>query len=151
MIKNMGGEKWESIKECFMQDLRRNWTSWILMATAFLLMLLVFATIARAEELMASWYSEASLKTDGQWAISGGKTANGQLFSDSKLTAACNTFPLGTKVKVTRTDTKASVVVLVNDRTAKRFTGKRIDLSPKAFDLLADRKQGIIKVEVTKI
>lgn len=106
---------------------------------------------AEPMNLMASWYSEAALKRDGQWAITKGVTASGQLFTDSGLTAASWDYPLGTKVKVTRTDNKAVVVVLVNDRTARRFKGKRIDLSKWAFSRIADCKQGIVPVTVEVI
>ena len=98
--------------------------------------------------LLASWYSVQSLKEEGTYSYSKGIMANGRQFSDNGLTAACNSYPLGTKVKVTRTDTKASVVVLVTDRTAKRFTGKRIDLSAGAFAKLAPLSKGLIKVIV---
>jgi len=98
--------------------------------------------------LLASYYSVQSLKDEGTYAYSKGIMANGRQFSDNGLTAACNSYPLGTKVKVTRTDNKASVVVLVTDRTAKRFTGKRIDLSAGAFAKLAPLSKGLIKVIV---
>lgn len=75
------------------------------------------------------------------------------MFRDEGLTCASWDYPLGTKIKVTRTTTKASVVVLVTDRTAKRFKGKRVDLSKSAFSTLTNGNldQGLCKVEVEKI
>ena len=101
--------------------------------------------------LTASWYSIADLKRDGQWNKTKGVMANGRQFSDDGLTAASWDWPLGTKVKVTKADAKTSVVVLVSDRPARRFKGKRIDLSKKAFSLLAPCKQGIVSVRVETI
>jgi rare lipoprotein A len=101
--------------------------------------------------LLASWYSTASLIKEGTFKHSKGVMTNGRQFSDYRFTAACNTFPIGTKVKVTRTDIKTSVVVLVTDRTAKRFTGKRIDLSISAMRAIDGIKQGLIQVIVEKI
>ena len=123
--------------------------SYIVWMTILVLFVLsFFIPDAKAQEgMVASWYSEYALKRDGQWDLTKGVTASGQLFSDSKLTAAsCKYF--GKTVKITRTDTKASVVVLVNDKTAKRFAETRIDLSPVAFSRLAYLEQGIIPVTV---
>jgi rare lipoprotein A len=100
--------------------------------------------------MKASWYSEWALKRDGQWDLTHGRTANGQLFADHKLTAASWKY-FGKTVKITRTDTKASVVVLVNDRTARRFKGKRIDLSIQAMREIDGIKQGIVPVQVEEM
>lgn len=130
----------------------RSILKWVLWIAILMIMVITLASgcarEAWAMDLTASWYSEAALKRDGQWDITHGRMANGQLFTDSGLTAASWDFPLGTTVKVTRTDTKASVVVLVADRTARRFKAKRIDLSKGAFSRIADCKQGIIPVTV---
>jgi len=126
-------------------------TTWIRWAVLLVMTILTIwfhgcTRSASAEELTASWYSVSSLHRDGQWNITHGRTASGQLFTDSGLTAASNDFPLGTKVRVSTS--KASVVVLVNDRTAKRFTNKRIDLSPAAFSKISNLNGGIEKVTV---
>jgi len=131
------------------------WLAWGVIMTIVILTLLGCSSEpawAEGMNLTASWYSESALKRDGQWDITHGRTASGQLFTDSGLTAASWDFPLGTTVKVTRTDTKASVVVLVNDRTARRFKGKRIDLSLQAMRELDGVNRGIVpvQVEVTK-
>jgi rare lipoprotein A (peptidoglycan hydrolase) len=123
---------------------------------AILIVLLMVMAImlmgcGEAKAMDASWYSVSSLHKDGQWKITKGVMANGRQFSDSGFTAASRDWPLGTKVKVTRTDNKASVVVLVADRTAKRFKGTRIDLSPIAFSRLAPLEQGIVAVRVEEV
>ena len=56
---------------------------------------------------MASFYSNK---------FNGRKTANGEIFNNQKLTAAHNTLPLGTYVRVTNLRNGRSVVVKINDR-----------------------------------
>lgn len=106
---------------------------------------------AHAQELEASWYSVQSLKDEGTWGYSHGQMANGQYFTDSGRTAACWDFPLNTMVRVTNITNGKSVSVKVVDRTARRFKGKRIDLSISAFSQIADLKQGLAKVIVERI
>src|SRR5678810_479140 len=55
-------------------------------------------------------------------------TANGEVFSQQKMTAACNVLPLGTWVKVTNLYNGRTVIVKVNDRL--HYKNKRlVDLS----------------------
>lgn len=78
----------------------------------------------------------------------GHKTANGEIFSNKKLTAAHKTLSFGTKVRVTNLVNSKSVDVVINDRGP--FTkGLEIDLSKKAFDLITDDpKKGKLKVSL---
>lgn len=79
----------------------------------------------------------------------GRKTASGEIFSQNKMTAACNIFPLGTYLKVTNIKNGKSVIVKVNDRIG---TNKRIiDLSRIAAIELGFIKSGITTVKVEKI
>lgn len=80
--------------------------------------------------------------------FNGRKTANGDVFSNNKLTAAHKTLIFGTKVKVTNIENNKSVIVEINDRGP--FTkGLEIDLSKKAFDAIShDRKAGKLKVKL---
>jgi rare lipoprotein A (peptidoglycan hydrolase) len=130
-------------------------TIWAIVAAVVIaLAFLSGCDVAWAEGLQASWYSSESLIKEGTRKIGERQVmANGQLFSDTGLTAASCDWRLGQKVKVTRTDTKASVVVLVTDRTAKRFKGKRIDLSKRAFEILSNGKleRGLLPVIVTEV
>ena len=60
-----------------------------------------------------------------------GKTANGETFSPSKLTAAHRTLPFGTMVRVTNLRNGRTVMVRINDRGP--FTkGRIIDVTPAA-------------------
>lgn len=71
--------------------------------------------------------------------FNGKKTASGEKFSNTKLTAAHKTLPFGTKVKVTNLANDKSVEVEINDRGP--FTkGFEIDLSKKAFMQITDNK-----------
>jgi rare lipoprotein A len=77
----------------------------------------------------------------------GRETANGETFSQDKLTAASKDLPLGTKVKVTNEENGKSVTVRVNDR-GPYVDGRVIDLSKKAADKLDISKDGVAPVEV---
>jgi len=80
--------------------------------------------------------------------FNGKKTASGEKFSNSKLTAAHKKLPFGTKVKVTNKANGKYVVVTVNDR-GPFSAGKDIDLSKKAFMQITDNKNhGEIKVTI---
>lgn len=71
------------------------------------------------EQGYASWYGPG---------FHGKKTSNGESYDMHALTAAHKTLPLGTLVKVTRTDNGKSVVVRLNDR-GPFVSGRIIDLS----------------------
>lgn len=112
---------------------------------------LLIAVNAQAMELDASWYSVQSLKNEGTWKYSKGVMANGNIFSDNGLTCACWSYKLGSLVRVTNIDNGKTVIVKVTDRTARRFKGKRIDLSKGAFSKIADLKQGLTRVTVREL
>ena len=83
--------------------------------------------------------------------FNGRKTASGERFSNSKLTAAHKTLPFGTKVKVTNLKNGKSVKVRVNDR-GPFVAGRIVDLSAKAarkIDLIEDGV-GAVKVQYKK-
>jgi rare lipoprotein A len=77
----------------------------------------------------------------------GRKTANGDFFSQDKLTCAHNTLPFGTRVKVTNLQNGKSVVVRVNDRLHHR-NSRLVDLSKAAAMQLGLNKAGIVRVLV---
>ena len=58
-------------------------------------------------------YGTASFYADK---FNGKQTANGDIFSQDKMTAAHNTLPLGTWIRVTNLRNKKAVVVRINDR-----------------------------------
>ncbi len=80
----------------------------------------------------------------------GRKTANGEIFSQKKLTCASNLFPLGTWLKITNIKTGKSVIVKVNDRMHPRMK-RVVDLTKKAATELGMVKQGIAEVQVESL
>lgn len=72
-------------------------------------------------------------------------TANGEKFSNKKMTAAHKTLPFGTKVKITNIKTDKSVIVTINDRLPKKST-RIIDVSQSVAKELDFIKAGVITV-----
>ncbi len=77
--------------------------------------------------------------------FNGRKTANGERFSNKKLTAAHKKLPFGTKVKVTNPENNKSVIVTINDRGP--FSGGfDIDLTKAAYQKIAGKSKGKLQV-----
>ncbi|MEQ1650949.1 MAG: septal ring lytic transglycosylase RlpA family protein [Hyphomicrobium sp.] len=76
-------------------------------------------------------------------------TATGERFNKRDMTAAHKTLPFGTRVRVTRVDTGANVVVRINDRGPFK-PGRIIDLSERAAENLGMTGVGLspVKLEV---
>ena len=85
---------------------------------------------------MASWYGPG---------FNGKRTASGEVFNSSALTAAHRTLPFGTKVKVTHKT--HSVVVRINDRGPYAH-GRVIDLSRAAAEKIKLKRRGVGRVSV---
>lgn len=81
----------------------------------------------------------------------GRRTASGEVFNMHGLTAASNTLPIGTYVKVTNVKNNKSVVVKINDRGGFSKYGRLLDMSKGAFSQIASVKQGIITVLIEVI
>lgn len=81
--------------------------------------------------------------------FNGRKTASGQRFSQSKLTAGHRTLPLGTEVRVTNIRNNKSVDVRINDR-GPYYGGRIIDLSSAAAAKIGMIRAGLahVKLEV---
>lgn len=77
----------------------------------------------------------------------GRKTANGEIFNHQKLTAAHNSLPLGTYVRVTNLRNKKTVVVKINDRLHHR-NKRLIDLTKAAAQKLGFIKWGLTRVKL---
>jgi rare lipoprotein A len=77
----------------------------------------------------------------------GKKTANGEIFSQDKFTAACNVLPLGTWIKVTNLKNGRSVVVKTNDRLHPKMR-RLVDLSRAAAKKLGYISNGLTRVKV---
>ena len=105
------------------------------------LLLLSSATAVESETTVgeASYYHDK---------FHGRPTASGEPYNRDELTAAHRTLPFGTLLKVTRLDTKQSVLVRINDRGP--FKANRIvDLSRKAAQEIDLVQAGIARVEIT--
>lgn len=100
------------------------------------------AQSSKTVEGRASWYGPG---------FYGRKTTSGEVLKKGTMTAAHSSLPMGTEVKVTRTDTGKSVTVVINDR--KPFKpGTVIDLahgSAVALDI-DDDGTGPVQIEVIK-
>jgi rare lipoprotein A len=77
----------------------------------------------------------------------GRKTATGELFRQDRLTAAHNTLPLGTYIRVTNMRNRKSVVVRINDRLHYR-NPRLVDLSKAAAHKLGYVNSGLTRVKV---
>mgnify|MGYP001555253105 CR=1 FL=1 len=87
---------------------------------------------------IASWYGDP---------FHGHATANGEVYDQNELTAAHQTLPLPTYVRVTNLENGRAVVVKINDR-GPFVNGRIIDLSRRAAQLLGMDRQGTAKVRV---
>ena len=86
----------------------------------------------------ASFYSQ---KFEGR------KTASGQIFNQRKFTAACNTLPLGTFIKVTNLKNGKTLIVQTNDRLHVK-TKRIIDLTTAGAKRLGFVAAGHTRVKV---
>ena len=77
----------------------------------------------------------------------GRKTANGEIFDQSKTTAAHKTLPFGTKVTVKNLKNGKTVKVRINDR-GPFVAGRIIDLSKKAANKIDLVQAGVANVEI---
>lgn len=96
------------------------------------LVVLAVPTVA-CETVTASWYGTES----------GNRTANGERFNGTSMTAAHRTLPFGTKLRVTYRG--KSVVVRINDR-GPFIRGRSLDLSRAAAAKLGMIEAGVARV-----
>ncbi|MBS1947841.1 MAG: septal ring lytic transglycosylase RlpA family protein [Bacteroidetes bacterium] len=100
--------------------------------------------VKRPKKDIKTQYGIASFYADK---FHGRRTANGEIFSQKKFTAASNTVPLNTWVKVTNLRNKKTVIVKITDRM--HFRNKRlIDLSRIAAGQLGYTGRGLARVRV---
>lgn len=90
---------------------------------------------------IASWYGSV---------LHGHKTASGETFDETELTAAHKTLPLGTVVRVTDLHSRRSVIVRINDRGVLA-PGRVIDLSSAAAEQLGILRAGTASVKLEVI
>jgi rare lipoprotein A len=100
-----------------------------------------FAPPARGEVQVgfATWYG-------GRFA--GRRTANGERFDPTQMTAAHRTLPFGTWVEVRSVETGEAVRVRINDRGPFGHEDRVIDLSRGAAERIGLVRSGLAKVEI---
>ncbi|MGO9546593.1 MAG: septal ring lytic transglycosylase RlpA family protein [Rhodomicrobium sp.] len=76
------------------------------------------------------------------------KTASGEQFNATDLTAAHKTLRFGSRARVTNIESGKSVSVRINDR-GPYAGGRIIDLSKKAAQTIGIEEKGVARVEVT--
>ncbi|HMI78483.1 MAG TPA: septal ring lytic transglycosylase RlpA family protein, partial [Ferruginibacter sp.] len=93
------------------------------------------------------FYGQASFYANK---FNGRKTASGEIFSQNKLTCACNILPLGTWIKVTNLRNGRTAIVKINDRIHPKM--KRIvDLSKSGAQKLGYVSKGLTRVKIELI
>lgn len=108
----------------------------------------VYSPLAHADddsgEVMSGYASFYSDSFEGQ------QTANGDIFSNSKMTAAHLSLPFGSRVKVTNLRNGRSAVVTINDR-GPYVENRLIDLSREAARRLGMVNHGVQRVRLEVI
>jgi rare lipoprotein A len=118
--------------------------------SSFFILLIIFSSCHRksvpgssavsgTETGLASFYSES---------YNGKKTANGEIYNSSDLTAAHKKLPFGTKVKVTNLTNGKTVKVRINDR-GPFVAGRIIDLTRAAAKKIDMVNAGVVKVKIS--
>ncbi len=87
---------------------------------------------------LASWYGAV---------LHGHHSADGEIFDETMMTAAHNSLPFGTMVRVVDTTTGRSVIVRITDRGILS-PGRIIDLSSSAATSLGILSQGVARVRL---
>jgi rare lipoprotein A len=97
-----------------------------------------------SQKVKRIFYGRASFYSNK---FNGRRTASGEIFSQQKLTCACNALPMGTWVRVTDLMNRKSVIVKVNDRLHPKM--KRIvDLTRRAAVTIGLSSSGLTRVKV---
>jgi len=115
--------------------------TWPVCVALLLLAAPLFTTAQVTETGIASYYHNKFV---------GRKTANGEIFDQSKLTAAHKSLPLGTWVKVTNLGNDSTVIVKINDRMPQ-WNKRSIDLSKAAASKLDYIHEGLTEVRIEVI
>ena len=117
-----------------------------MMKRAILLIIMMISTLGiysfnkyNAEDAKTSFASFYHDKFNGR------KTASGEIFSNSKMTAANRILPFGTMLKVTSLRTGKSVIVEVNDR-GPFHSSRALDLSKAAFKAIGNTAIGTMPI-----
>ncbi len=93
------------------------------------------------------FYGQASFYSNK---FNGRRTANGETFSQKKMTCACNVLSLGTWIKVTNLRNGKAAIVKVNDRIHPHMR-RIVDLTSAAAKKLGFVSSGLTRVRVEVI
>ncbi len=94
-----------------------------------------------SEKGIASYYGSGEIEE-------GAKTANGEVFDPSQLTAAHPSLPFGSLIKVENLDNQKEVIVRINDR-GPFVKGRIVDVSYSAAEKLDMLDSGKVPVRLT--
>lgn len=108
---------------------------------AALLLTMLLSGNCLAEEGTASVYHDR---------FEGRRTASGDTFSQSEMTAASKTLPLGSKAVVENERTGEKATVKITDR-GPYAKGRKIDLSKKAAKRIGMNPGGVARVKITPL
>ena len=122
--------------------------AWLIIGLPFLLLTNIYGqsekNIKKKKASPKILYGTASFYHDK---FNGRQTANGEIFSQKKMTAACNVLPMGTWIRVTNLRNGKSVIVKTNDRLHPRMK-RVVDLSRMAAQKLGYVGYGLSRVKV---
>lgn len=120
-------------------------------------LLIIFFTVTVQAQKVSRHSSHGSVKRTqkvlyGQASFyankfNGRRTASGEIFSQTKYTAACNVLPLGTWIRITNLKNGKTVVVKTNDRL--HWSMRRlVDISRAGAIKLGFEHRGLTRVKV---
>lgn len=109
----------------------------------------IFAFISSPITLASAQSTQEEFGKCGYYAdaLHGRKTTSGEPYDKTQFTCAHKSLPFGTNLKVTRLDTKKSVIVRVNDR-GPFMDGYVVDLSRTAAEKIGLIREGVTKVKI---
>jgi len=93
---------------------------------------------------LVSWYGYESCVNKENC-----RTADNSAYNPEEYTCACwNTYPFGTRFRVSRIDNSKSIIVVCTDRGNFRRLGRFLDLSKAAFRELWDLSKGVSEAKI---
>lgn len=104
-------------------------------------------SLAKADRPDVSLLRKAGVASYYNDKYHGRTTTSGETYDRNSMTAAHNSLPLGTRLRVTNLKNNRTVIVKVNDRM-HRSNKRLIDLSRKAAKELGFIKAGLTKVKI---
>jgi rare lipoprotein A len=98
---------------------------------------------------MSGGYRKAEIATYYGQEFAGRRTASGEKFNPSAMTAAHRTLRFGTRVRVTNSLNGRSIIVRINDR-GSFVKGRAIDLSSGAARAIGMASTADVRIEVIR-